>query len=262
MQNALPQWHTHSTISGDQTGLGLAHDERQARIASNGKGRAANGADAGLAEGAGGNEQDGKSRSDTRRAHADLARVVDLSAYYASLGAQPPAAESTVKAEPAPAPADDDEDDEMEDVSAGPSNAAGPSTSKAPVPAADKADDDEFEETPVPAASVNSTEETAEGVDPNTMVMGMYHLPHLVFWTNRSAIVNGEAMPFSQVQDNEDLLDQMTADEYSVSGPSADYVLDFLTALSLTSRRTSVCWMGNRRRDISRPMGLLRPCIL
>lgn len=62
MQNALPQWHTHSTISGDQTGLGLAHDERQARIASNGKGRAANGAEAGLAEGAGGTEQDGKSR--------------------------------------------------------------------------------------------------------------------------------------------------------------------------------------------------------
>ncbi|KAI5455338.1 hypothetical protein NCC49_000152 [Naganishia albida] len=179
MQNALPQWHTHSTISGDQTGLGLAHEERQARIASNGKGRATNGVDAGLAEGVGGNEQD------------------DLSAYYASLGAQPAAVETTVKTETVPAPPDD-EDDEMEDVSAGPSSAAGPATSKIAVPAADQADEDEFEETRVPAASTNSAEDTAEGVDPNTMVM-----------------VNGEAMPFSQVQDNEDLLDQMTADEYS-----------------------------------------------
>lgn len=61
MQNALPQWHTHSTISGDQTGLGLAHEERQARIASNGKGRAANGDDTGHAYGAAGTEQDGRS---------------------------------------------------------------------------------------------------------------------------------------------------------------------------------------------------------
>ncbi|KAJ9104170.1 hypothetical protein QFC20_004607 [Naganishia adeliensis] len=180
MQNALPLWHTHSTISGDQTGLGLAHEERQARIASNGKGRATNGDDAGHADGAAGTEQD------------------DLSAYYASLGAQPTAAEIPVKVEIAPAPADD-EDEEMEDVSAGPSKSAGPSVPKVPASAAgDKGDEDEFVETPVPASGVNSTEETAEGVDPNTMVM-----------------VNGEAMPFSQVQDNEDLLDQMTADEYS-----------------------------------------------
>lgn len=58
LQNALPQWHTHSTVSGDQTGLGLAHEERQARIASNGKGRASN--EDGAVSGQAGNEQDGK----------------------------------------------------------------------------------------------------------------------------------------------------------------------------------------------------------
>jgi hypothetical protein len=57
LQNALPQWHTHSTVSGDQTGLGLAHEERQARIASNGKGRANN---EDIGSGQAGNEQDGK----------------------------------------------------------------------------------------------------------------------------------------------------------------------------------------------------------
>lgn len=98
--------------------------------------------------------------------------LIDLSAYYASLGAQPTAAEIPVKVEIAPAPADD-EDEEMEDVSAGPSKSAGPSVPKVPASAAgDKDDEDEFVETPVPASGVNSTEETAEGVDPNTMVMG------------------------------------------------------------------------------------------
>lgn len=174
MQNALPQWHTHSTISGDQTGLGLAHEERQARIASNGKGRAANGDVTGHADGAAGTEQDGRtSYTDTFLGTAHISNsLLDLSAYYASLGAQPAATDIPVKAEIAPAPADD-EDEEMEDVSAGLSKVAGPSVPTAIAPIADdKDDEDEFEETPVVAASANSTEETADGVDPNTMVMG------------------------------------------------------------------------------------------
>ena len=60
LQNALPQWHTHSTVSGDQTGLGLAHAERQARLASNGKGRVSNEGGTGLGDGQAGAEQDGK----------------------------------------------------------------------------------------------------------------------------------------------------------------------------------------------------------
>lgn len=153
-----------------------------------------------------------------------------------------------MKTETVPAPPDD-EDDEMEDVSAGPSSAAGPSTSKIAVPAADQADEDEFEETRVPAASTNSAEDTAEGVDPNTMVMGRCHLLILAFHRiDCCIIVNGEAMPFSQVQDNEDLLDQMTADEYSVSDDPS-----FRTDAILTShpsfRRTSVCSTDNRCRQ-------------
>lgn len=60
LQNALPQWHTHSTVSGDQTGLGLAHAERQARLASDGKGRASNEDGSGLGTGQAGPEQDGE----------------------------------------------------------------------------------------------------------------------------------------------------------------------------------------------------------
>ncbi len=30
-QNVLPVWHTHSTISGEQTSLGLAHAEKEAK---------------------------------------------------------------------------------------------------------------------------------------------------------------------------------------------------------------------------------------
>lgn len=138
-------------------------------------------------------------------------------------------------AEIAPVPADD-EDEEMEDVSAGASKVAGPSVPTVTASGAgDKDDEDEYVETPVAAASANSTEETADGVDPNTMVMGtrypsdilpvhvLIRLPHTV---------NGEAKPFSQVQDNEDLLDQMTADEYSVRDISLLIFRVMLTALS------------------------------
>lgn len=56
-------------------------------------------------------------------------------------------------------------------------------------------------------------------------------------------------MPFSQVQDNEDLLDQMTPDEYSVSFwsncrfPQGNEANPY--------RRISVCWMSEHdsRRD-------------
>jgi hypothetical protein len=53
--------------------------------------------------------------------------------------------------------------------------------------------------------------------------------------------VNGEAMPLSQVQDNEDLLDQMTPDEYSV-GPMT--LCRFLELTGILFRRISVCWMS------------------
>ncbi|GHJ86193.1 hypothetical protein NliqN6_2595 [Naganishia liquefaciens] len=188
LQNALPQWHTHSTVSGDQTGLGLAHAERQARLASNGKGRVSNEGGTGLGDGQAGAEQD------------------DLSTYYASLEAAPDATDSTMtssvsKKTETPA-LDGDEDDEMEDVSMGPSKTAGPSSAPLPIEtsAEDKDEEDDFEETAVPTASVTEADGDAAGdeVDPNTIVM-----------------VNGEPMPLSQVQDNEDLLDQMTPDEYS-----------------------------------------------
>lgn len=150
----------------------------------------------------------------------------DLSAYYASLEAAPATTDSVMTASApvkAETPAlDGDEDDDMEDVSMGPRNAAGSSTATA-VPAntsaTDKGEEDDFEETAVPTASTTSVDrDIAEGeVDPNTIVMGPYssRLAANQVLTLVST-VNGEPMPFSQVQDNEDLLDQMTPDEYSV----------------------------------------------
>jgi hypothetical protein len=171
---------------------------------------------------------------------------VDLSAYYASFEAAPAVAPPTAvaaKAEPAPA-LDDDDDDDMEDVSVGPSKAASSSTAPARlavITAADKDDEDDFEETVVPTASTTSAErDGAEGeVDPNTMVMG----PYLLWSASDLALtqvstVNGEAMPLSQVQDNEDLLDQMTPDEYSVGSSTS---CRFLRLTSDLSRRISVC---------------------
>ncbi|KAJ9104357.1 hypothetical protein QFC19_003999 [Naganishia cerealis] len=222
MQNALPVWHTHSTISGDQTGLGMEHELRQARVATNGQGRAGMGADGGAAGGRNGalGEQD------------------DLSAYYASLNAQPAGEDTGVQSTAvnaqaafAAGPGDDDEDD-MVDVSGGAGATAGPSTALSmtgPAAVDHDADEDGFEETPVAASSTFSADqETNEmAVDPATMVMGSYFSLsdlHSNAMTQRLLVrlfvlptsVNGEAMPFSQVQDNEDLLDQMTPDEYSV----------------------------------------------
>lgn len=150
----------------------------------------------------------------------------DLSAYYASLEAAPAATDSVMTAS-APVKAetsalDGDEDDDMEVVSMGPRNAVGSSTAAA-VPAnssaTDKGEEDDFEETAVPTTSTTSVDrDIAEGeVDPNTIVMGSYsvRLAANQVLTLLSS-VNGEPMPFSQVQDNEDLLDQMTPDEYSV----------------------------------------------
>ncbi|KAJ9123166.1 hypothetical protein QFC22_001359 [Naganishia vaughanmartiniae] len=196
MQNALPVWHTHSTISGDQTGLGISHELlRQSRAPNGGQGRTGSGLAAGADDG-NAVEQD------------------DLTAYYASLNAQPVAAGETnvqqqqaIKAERPTTTAGtahdvDEEDDEMVDVSGGVTTSAAAGTSALrPAPTA-VGDDDEFEETPIAPASASllgSQAPTEMGeVDPATVVM-----------------VNGEAMTFAQVQDNEDLLDQMTADEYS-----------------------------------------------
>ncbi|KAJ9107590.1 hypothetical protein QFC21_001049 [Naganishia friedmannii] len=213
MQNALPVWHTHSTISGDQTGLGISHELLRQSRAPNPQGRTGNGA--------GGIDGDGRA-----------VQQDDLSAYYASLNAQSVAGETNIQ-EPAvkhehttastsavfvlaQGKEEEDDDDEMVDVSGGPSTSAAVATSRPPPPAAAVAaagDEDEFEETPsAAAASVSGSQaptETGEGdVDPGTIVM-----------------VNGEAMTFAQVQDNEDLLDQMTADEYSVRINRGQYVL-------------------------------------
>lgn len=62
MQNALPVWHTHSTISGDQTGLGISHELLRQSRAPNSQSRTGTGA-AGADGGASGEgvEQDGMS---------------------------------------------------------------------------------------------------------------------------------------------------------------------------------------------------------
>ncbi|KAJ9124546.1 hypothetical protein QFC24_003338 [Naganishia onofrii] len=223
MQNALPVWHTHSTISGDQTGLGISHELlRQSRAPNGGQNRSGNGAGGVSGVDEGGAEQD------------------DLSAYYASLNAQPvggetstqqatkheaPTVDSTTAAAARTGREDAEEDDEMVDVSGGLSAASRPPPPSIPTDVA-AAEEDEFEETPMAASACVSGSQaptdTGDGdVDPGTVVMGacisLFHYmrkpPVLMLWY---ALVNGEPMTFAQVQDNEDLLDQMTADEYSV----------------------------------------------
>lgn len=83
--NTLPMWHTHSTVSGAQTALGMSHEERNAKSAETMKRLEAEAA--GKANGA--EEDAGEGRAACQFMSSgdktNSCLILDLAAYYASL---------------------------------------------------------------------------------------------------------------------------------------------------------------------------------